>query len=233
MPFTSPMQMQFETISPAETLEQAAEMIGYDAFRKEQEKARAEGRLLGIGLSQLRRAAVRLRHPGHRGRDRAHRAQRQGQRLHEHRQSRAEPGDDAGADRRRRARCRPRRRADHPGRHGADAVRRGDRRQPVGGDRQRRGACGRGVDAGQGTADRRSSARVRPWTTSRCATASSRSRACRGPRCRWPTSPPSPTSTPTHCRRTSALVWRSPSGTRRRSSCSPTPPMRSPWRSTA
>ena len=51
MPFTSPMQMRFETISPAETLEQAAEMIGYDAFRKQQEEARAEGRLLGIGLS--------------------------------------------------------------------------------------------------------------------------------------------------------------------------------------
>ena len=51
MPFTSPMQLQFETISPAETLEQAAELIGYDAFRKEQEQLRAEGRLVGIGLS--------------------------------------------------------------------------------------------------------------------------------------------------------------------------------------
>ncbi len=50
---------------------------------------------------QLCRAAVRLRHSGHRGGDHSHRAQRQGQRLHEHRQSRAEPGDDAGADRRR------------------------------------------------------------------------------------------------------------------------------------
>ena len=51
MPFTSPMQLQFETISPAETLEQAAELIGYDAFRKEQEQLRDEGRLVGIGLS--------------------------------------------------------------------------------------------------------------------------------------------------------------------------------------
>ena len=32
------------------SLEQAAEMIGYDAFRAEQAAARAEGRLLGIGL---------------------------------------------------------------------------------------------------------------------------------------------------------------------------------------
>ena len=51
MPFTSPMQLQFETISPSETLEQAVELIGYDAFRKEQEQLRDEGRLVGIGLS--------------------------------------------------------------------------------------------------------------------------------------------------------------------------------------
>ena len=32
-------------------LEQAAELIGYEQFRKDQEQARAEGRLVGIGLS--------------------------------------------------------------------------------------------------------------------------------------------------------------------------------------
>ena len=41
----------YEGVSPAECLEQAAELIGYDQFRKEQEQARAEGRLVGIGLS--------------------------------------------------------------------------------------------------------------------------------------------------------------------------------------
>ena len=51
MPFTTPMQMQFETLSPAETLEQAAELIDYAGFRQEQERARAQGRLIGIGLS--------------------------------------------------------------------------------------------------------------------------------------------------------------------------------------
>lgn len=51
MPFTTPMQLQFETVSPAETLEQAAELIGYDEFRQRQELARKDGRLLGIGLS--------------------------------------------------------------------------------------------------------------------------------------------------------------------------------------
>jgi len=51
MPFITPMQLQFETVSPAETLEQAAELIGYDEFRQKQQVGRAEGRLLGIGLS--------------------------------------------------------------------------------------------------------------------------------------------------------------------------------------
>ena len=42
---------RIDIVSPAETLEQAAEIIGYDAFRAEQQRAFAEdGRLLGIGL---------------------------------------------------------------------------------------------------------------------------------------------------------------------------------------
>ncbi|MWA00950.1 molybdopterin-dependent oxidoreductase [Actinomadura sp. LD22] len=51
LPFTSPSTLVYETISPAETLEQAAELIGYGRFRREQEEARAQGRLLGVGLS--------------------------------------------------------------------------------------------------------------------------------------------------------------------------------------
>jgi carbon-monoxide dehydrogenase large subunit len=50
-PFTNAFGLVFDAVSPAETLEQAAELIGYDAFRAEQESARADGRLLGIGLS--------------------------------------------------------------------------------------------------------------------------------------------------------------------------------------
>jgi carbon-monoxide dehydrogenase large subunit len=50
-PFTSPTTLVSETISPAESLEQAAELIGYERFREEQAEARAQGRLLGIGLS--------------------------------------------------------------------------------------------------------------------------------------------------------------------------------------
>jgi carbon-monoxide dehydrogenase large subunit len=43
---------QLSHITPAETLEQAAELIGYDQFRVEQAAARAgRGRLLGIGIA--------------------------------------------------------------------------------------------------------------------------------------------------------------------------------------
>ncbi len=51
LPYTLPTGLPLDMVSPAETLEQAAEIIGYDAFRAEQQRAFAEdGRLLGIGL---------------------------------------------------------------------------------------------------------------------------------------------------------------------------------------
>jgi carbon-monoxide dehydrogenase large subunit len=51
LPYTTCTQMVYDTISPVETLEQAVEMIGVDAFRAEQKKARADGRLLGLGVA--------------------------------------------------------------------------------------------------------------------------------------------------------------------------------------
>ena len=51
LPFTTASGVVYESVSPAETLEQAAELIGYEAFRKEQAAARDEGRYLGLGLS--------------------------------------------------------------------------------------------------------------------------------------------------------------------------------------
>jgi aerobic carbon-monoxide dehydrogenase large subunit len=51
LPYTSAASILYQAISPAETLEGAAELIGYEQFRKDQERARAEGRLVGIGLS--------------------------------------------------------------------------------------------------------------------------------------------------------------------------------------
>ena len=50
LPHTSATGRVYEQISPAETLEQGAEMIGYQSFRAEQAAARTHGRLLGLGL---------------------------------------------------------------------------------------------------------------------------------------------------------------------------------------
>ena len=52
----NPNGMTYDSISPLETFEQALEILDYDAFRAEQAAARAEGRYLGVGISQLRRA---------------------------------------------------------------------------------------------------------------------------------------------------------------------------------
>lgn len=51
LPYTLPAGLPYTDITPAETLEQAAEMIDYDGFRREQAAAREQGRLLGIGIS--------------------------------------------------------------------------------------------------------------------------------------------------------------------------------------
>jgi carbon-monoxide dehydrogenase large subunit len=51
LPYTTATGLLYESVSPSETLEQAAQLIGYDAFRAAQAEARAAGRLLGVGLS--------------------------------------------------------------------------------------------------------------------------------------------------------------------------------------
>jgi carbon-monoxide dehydrogenase large subunit len=51
LPFTSPTGNVFQEITPLETLDQALEMLDYEAFRKEQAAALAEGRYLGLGIS--------------------------------------------------------------------------------------------------------------------------------------------------------------------------------------
>ncbi|MGH3153161.1 MAG: xanthine dehydrogenase family protein molybdopterin-binding subunit, partial [Streptosporangiaceae bacterium] len=51
LPYTSATGVPYQRISPAKTLERAAELIGYDDFRREQAAARAAGRYLGLGLS--------------------------------------------------------------------------------------------------------------------------------------------------------------------------------------
>jgi carbon-monoxide dehydrogenase large subunit len=51
LPFTSLGGQVFKEITPLETLEQALDMLGYEAFRAEQIEAREHGRLLGVGVS--------------------------------------------------------------------------------------------------------------------------------------------------------------------------------------
>jgi carbon-monoxide dehydrogenase large subunit len=51
LPFTNPIGMTYDSISPRETLDQALEMLDYEGFRREQAEARAHGRYLGVGTS--------------------------------------------------------------------------------------------------------------------------------------------------------------------------------------
>src|SRR5262249_47418633 len=48
MPYTTPMGVVYDQMTPAETLEQAAAMLGYDELRAQQRAWRADGRLVGI-----------------------------------------------------------------------------------------------------------------------------------------------------------------------------------------
>ncbi|MEX2293849.1 MAG: xanthine dehydrogenase family protein molybdopterin-binding subunit [Acidimicrobiales bacterium] len=61
LPYTNPIGMTFDDISPMETFEQALSMLDYDAFRREQATARAAGRYLGVGTSSY----VEPSTPGH------------------------------------------------------------------------------------------------------------------------------------------------------------------------
>jgi carbon-monoxide dehydrogenase large subunit len=51
LPYANPNGMTYDSISPAETLEQAVAMIDYEGFRAEQARARAAGRHLGVGVA--------------------------------------------------------------------------------------------------------------------------------------------------------------------------------------
>jgi carbon-monoxide dehydrogenase large subunit len=49
LPYQNGNGLPYAAISPAQTLEQALELLGYEEFRREQAAARAEGRYLGVG----------------------------------------------------------------------------------------------------------------------------------------------------------------------------------------
>jgi carbon-monoxide dehydrogenase large subunit len=51
MPYRNANGMSYDCVSPLETFEHAVALLGYDAFRREQARARAAGRYLGVGSS--------------------------------------------------------------------------------------------------------------------------------------------------------------------------------------
>ncbi len=51
LPYTNPVGMPYSDVTPAETFEQALEILDYEAFRREQAEARKAGRYLGVGMS--------------------------------------------------------------------------------------------------------------------------------------------------------------------------------------
>lgn len=51
LPYTTCTTMVYDVATPSETMEQALSMLDVEAFRREQVAARAEGRLIGMGLS--------------------------------------------------------------------------------------------------------------------------------------------------------------------------------------
>jgi carbon-monoxide dehydrogenase large subunit len=58
LPYRNPNGMTYDNVSPLETLEQALEILDYDAFRAEQAAARADGRYLGVGISSYVEAST-------------------------------------------------------------------------------------------------------------------------------------------------------------------------------
>src|SRR5215472_7343434 len=51
LPYSTASGMVYDIVTPSETLEQAAAMLDYDAFRAEQRRALEDGRHLGVGVS--------------------------------------------------------------------------------------------------------------------------------------------------------------------------------------
>jgi carbon-monoxide dehydrogenase large subunit len=49
MPVANPNGMPYSDVTPLETFEHALDLLDYESFRREQERARAEGRFLGVG----------------------------------------------------------------------------------------------------------------------------------------------------------------------------------------
>ena len=136
LPFTTAAGLVYDAVTPAETLEQAAEHHRLRGVPRKSRPRRARKAACSVSGFGVRRAVTVVGASGHRGGHRPHRAGRDVD-VDGHRQPRPEPRDHHRPGRRRPSRVRPRRRHLPPGRHGRHALRARHRRQPQRRDRQR------------------------------------------------------------------------------------------------
>ena len=168
-PYTSSTGFVYDSGDYQGAMDMALDMIGYDDLRKEQEEARAEGKLYGIGARVVHRGrrgrpCEGLRHhrrEDERRRRAAHPSDRQGDPEDQLPDAGAGPRDDVRADRGRRARHPARGHQGHARRHGQHAVRAGHVRVALDADLGRRHSDGRPPRPREGDEARRAPARGR------------------------------------------------------------------------
>ena len=173
LPYTLPVGVQIVDVSPEETLEQAAAIVGFAEFRERQRAELDAGRLLGIGIGLYIEPQTLMGVLQRRARPPPHPTGRQRRRVPRIGFARPRHRDHDGAARRRAPRCRVRRRHRPSRRHRRDALRVRHRRQPQWTHPRRGGARSGARNPRQG---RRRSPRIswkRRRTTSRSSTASS------------------------------------------------------------
>ena len=118
LPFTTAAGLVYDAVSIGASLEQAAAMIDYEAFRVEQAAARDQGRLLGVGFGlYVEPSGIAMGSLASEAAIVSIGVNGAGAGAHEQRQPRPERRDDRRPGGGRPARCGHRRRHGHPGRH--------------------------------------------------------------------------------------------------------------------
>ena len=166
-PYKSATGFEYDSGDYVAAMDKTLEMLGYDDLRREQAEARAEGRLLGIGLASFTEVVgaghgvrVRDRRPAHERRRRApHPSNRQGRAQAQRQVPGPGPRDDVRADRRGRARPPAGGRRGAGGRHGQHPLRPRHVREPLDAGLRRRDRHGLATDPREGAEDRRAPAR--------------------------------------------------------------------------
>ena len=233
LPRESTTGVELQGFDPRRTFDDALALLDVPAFRARQAAARAEGRLLGLGLVNVVEPAPghAQPHPGdgdHGGAPHGAggpgpaRARRLGHRVHQPDAPRPEPRDDPRPAGRRRARPDPRPGAGRARRHPAHPVQHGRHRRLAGRHPGQRRGGGRGLGgarAGAGRGLRADGDRARPtssWSTARWWPGARPRCGGRSPRSAgWPRCGP---------------AWPTPTGARASRRSAPTSPRRAPGR---